>query len=306
MNQEDLNDLRSKHPSPELKAQTENDPSQYLRDELARVQKDNLRLRAELERTIDMLHETGHAKTEAELTVEYLCAELESEKQRYAEAFVDAEKYDKQTREIEKLRAENEQLRSEIETPTDEGWRRSLEKKQKTINSLRAELDKQAVKLADKSASIEGLLEKWRDAEKENGELRAELAAEIKKREEAEDVISAIHHALRGREITNTHITAIDASAVYAQAERAEAQVEVLREALEQIEKVYKDDDLMGGKTIVIASNVLINLPARAEKVKAVLDAADRWEKENLAPCEPYDTPAEVALAIAVRERREK
>ena len=41
---------------------------------------------------------------------------------------------------------------------------------------LRAELNKQDIKLANKTASIDGLLEKWRDAEKENGELRAELA----------------------------------------------------------------------------------------------------------------------------------
>ena len=68
------------------------------------------------------------------------------------------------------------------------------------IARLRAELDKQTVKLANKTASIDGLLEKWRDAEKESGELRAELAAECNRANEfqkAEKELSDAYLRLR-------------------------------------------------------------------------------------------------------------
>ena len=204
--------------------------------------------------------------------VEELEKELAAEKQNYVEAFVDAEKYDSQTEEIDRLRAE---------------------------------LDKQTVKLANKSASVDGLLEKWRDAEKENGELRAELAAEREKRE---------YSPCFSLKWFGYPVEADNGGKIIGPPDNLEAQVEALRDSLEWLVKLKDIKDL--GKTASYKRNkekawekardTLANIPARAEKVKAVLDAAEEFEQAYEHWSAGRQVSAIGTLLEAVRERREE
>ena len=135
-----------------------------------------------------------------------------------------------------------------------------LQEKERENNQLRAELTT--------CKSFHDVAVKERDAERrEVDKLRTELAAERKKREEAEEQVELDTKMMdyRDKQIVNL-----------------EAQVEVLRDALSWLVKLKEIKD--SGKTASYKRNkekawehsrqVLANLPAKAEKVKAVLDAA--------------------------------
>lgn len=123
------------------------------------------------------------------------------------------------------------------------------------LRELRAELElkkkeieRQTIKLADKSASVEGLLQKWKDAEKENSELRAELRA-------AEFENFQLRGALEKIQAEETGLVEYTP-----QGELTE---------WEHVSLIYS----------IYADSVLSTLPDRTAKLRELVEAVIKWEE---------------------------
>jgi len=149
-------------------------------------------------------------------------------------------------------------------------------------NRLRAELTT--------CKSFHDVAVKERDAERrEVDKLRTELAAERKKREEAEEQVGLDTKMMdyRDKQIVNL-----------------EAQVEVLRRSLENISNLKIDPtspEIFYHHVTDLTSLALANLPARSAAIRKVLETADAFvEKHNQLKHSDV-----LALCKAVREWRE-
>jgi chromosome segregation ATPase len=160
------------------------------------------------------------------------------------------------------------------------------------IRDLRAELERLKRQWAEDDRDITEL-------EDENNQLRAKLAAEKTR-------VDDLRHF---RKVFRD------------QRDGAEAQVEVLRDALSWLVKLKEIKD--SGKTASYKRNkekawehsrqVLANLPARSDAIRKVLEAADYWyekdehEATDTQEClKEHPDCATCRLIEAVRERREK
>jgi hypothetical protein len=144
----------------------------------------------------------------------------------------------------------------------------------------------------------------------ENIELEADLSATKKKCDEYREMANKVQI---GGESFQLQFLAEEED----KCRGLEIQVEVLREGLEEIAQADGTPDnkihVSRSALISIAKKSLANLPAKAEKVKAVLDAADYWyekdehEATDTQEClKEHPDCATCRLIEAVRERREK
>jgi len=165
------------------------------------------------------------------------------------------------------------------------------------IKELRAELEKLKRQWAEDDRDITAL-------EDENNRLRAELAEAHK---EAKDATQRLAECMEERQ--SSHDRAKEIILLL------EKTVEVLREGLQEIVDGHCEDISCSCcyYDVEIAKEALANLPAKAEKVKAVLDAADYWyekdehEATDTQEClKEHPDCATCRLIGAVRERREK
>jgi molybdopterin converting factor small subunit len=176
----------------------------------------------------------------------------------------------------------------------------------KIIEDLRAELEKLKRQWAEDDRDITAL-------EDENNQLRAELAAERKKNDDLafrlQDWHDSAEKAWKTPCADESHCSCVPL--LRKTANDLEAQVEVLMESLQHIMEDHCED--VSGCScckydVATAKNALANLPARAEKVRKVLEAAE--EQARLGAETHCDNHSVYFAACAdtnkaVRERRE-